>query len=421
MFDFTKKISKKYLLIGMSILNILMVISLIFFLLLSSGYLENIYYLIAFPIDYLSNNYLVLTFFLLIEILIVFYSWYFYKDKGNLKDGNQEPFCEFENDLQDLESSNTESTLLFKECESEDQTSLNNEISPIDDAIDSVLASLNFDEQIDINRLPNNDEEEYDFEPSHFSLQDEKKEMPKESIPKINNIINVIEIEEEGKQKTGVNDYQFAFYQNIVNDRWLYEKSIDRDRVGFDRYALDEAKISLTDIENLINSDMLYKQIIQFPTGPFVVYSSRLDIERFIIKETIRRIIRKIRFRFVSRKFTFANWKEFGLAKKIWEFDFEIAEPKTIGCIWISNAFLVSKSERSSITPEKKDELKAVIAAATLKMKDEGKVLIITNTKENAKIVKKFAKTTGWGPISVLYFADSSFKRKIIKLIDCIT
>ncbi len=125
MFDFTKKISKKYLLIGMSILNILMVISLIFFLLLSSGYLENIYYLIAFPIDYLSNNYLVLTFFLLIEILIVFYSWYFYKDKGNLKDGNQEPFCEFENDLQDLESSNTESTLLFKECESEDQTSLN--------------------------------------------------------------------------------------------------------------------------------------------------------------------------------------------------------------------------------------------------------------------------------------------------------
>lgn len=423
MFNFTKRISKKYLLIGMSILNFFMVISLIFFLLLSSGYLEDIYYLVAFPIDYLSNNYLVLAFFLLVEILVVLYSWYYNKGKVNTIDGNesnQEPFFEFENDLQDLESSNTESALLFEEGESEDQTLLDNDISPIDDAIDSVLTSLDFHEQLDI--IPNSDEEEYDFTPSHFPLLDEKNKTPKQSlISKTDNIINAIEIEDETKQKKGINDYQFAFYQNIVNDRWLYEKSIDRDRVGFDRYALDEAKISLTDIESLINSGMLYKQIIQYPTGPFVVYSSRLDIEKFIIKETIRRIIRKIRFRFVGRKFTFINWKEFGLAKKIWEFDFEITEPKTIGCIWINDAFLASnsKSEKNSITQEKKDELKAIIAAATLKMKDEGEVIIITNTKNNAKIVKKFAKTTGWGVISVLFFADPGFKKKFLKLIDC--
>ena len=427
MFNFTKKISKKYLLIGMSILNILMLISLIFFLLLSSGYLEDIYYLIAFPIDYLSNNYLVLTFFLLVEILVLFYSWYYYKDKLKTKDGNksnQEQFFEFENDLQKIELSNIESALLFEESEPDVQTLLNNDISPIDDAIDSVLASLDFQEQLDVDILPNNDEEEYDFAPSHFPLLDEKNKTHKETIvPKTDNIVNAIEIEEDIEQKTGINDYQFAFYQNIVNDKRLYEKSIDRDRVGFDRYALDEAKISLTDIENLISSGMLYKQIIQYPTGPFVVYSSRLDIEKFIIKETIRRIIRKIRFRFIGRKFTFTNWKEFGLAKKIWEFDFEIAEPKIIGCIWISDAFLVSnsKSEKNSITQEKKDELKAIIAATTLKMKDEGKVLIITNTKENAKIVKKFAKTTGWGVISVLYFSDPVFKRKFAKSIDCIS
>lgn len=427
MFNFTKKISKKFLLVSLSVLNFFMIVSLVFFLLLCLGYLENIYYLIAFPIDYLSNNYLVLTFFLLIEILIVVYSWYYGKGKLNSEDSNesnQEPFLEFDNDLQELESSDTEPVLFIEEDEVEDQTVLDNDSFPIDDIIDSVFTSLNSHQQLDADMMPNNseDEVEHDFSPSHFSSLNESNKTPNESlIPKNDNTVNTIEIEDATIQKTRINDYQFAFYQNIVNDGWLYEKSIDRDRIGFDRHALDEAKISLTDIENLIKTGMLYKQTIQYPTGSFVIYSSRLDIEKFIIKETIRRIIRKARFRFTGRKFEFINWKEFGLVKKIWEFDFEITEPKAIGCIWINNAFLAanSKSEKNSITQEKKDELKAIIAAATLKMKDEGKALIITNTKENAKIVKKFAKTTGWGVISVLYFADPGFKRKFIKLIDC--
>ncbi|MHA1461477.1 MAG: hypothetical protein ACTSQ0_00155 [Candidatus Heimdallarchaeota archaeon] len=429
MFNFRNKKTKKFLLIGMSILNVFMLISLIFFLLLSSGYLEDIFYLVAFPIDYLSNNYLVLTFFLLIEILVVIYGWFYNRNKLNSTsciDSNQEPFFEFDNDLQELEPSDSESVLLNEEEDSEDQTFLDNDLFPIEDVIDSVFTSLNSQEQLDVNILTDNNErdEEYDFAPSHFSLLEKRNETPIEpEISETNNTVNTIEINEDTKQKTGINDYQFAFYQNIVNDRWLYEKSIDRDRVGFDRYALDEAKISLTDIESLINSGMLYKQIIQHPSGPFVVYSSRLDIEKFIIKETIRRIIRKIRFRFIGRKFEFINWKEFGLAKKVWEFDFEIAKPKIIGSIWISDAYLASnaKTEKNSITQEKKDELKAIIAAATLKMNDEGKAILITNTKENSKIVKKFAKTTGWGVISVLYFADPNFNRKFTKLIDCIS
>ena len=418
MFKLSKKISSKFLLIGMSFLNLLILISLVFYLLLGSGVLNNIFYIVAFPIDYLSNNYFVLISLFLTEILIVVYSWYKSKKSTLNHDTIEEAVLTQEIGLSNFEI-DAESLNQSIDSSSQNQMFSDENDQVMDNIIDTVFASLDSSNQIDHNSQYD-ETDDIDFSPSHFSTLNEMEKKEDVKLFEITSNTDVIEVEEEQKKKPGVNDYQYAFYQNIVNEGWLYEKSIDRDRVGFERYALDEAKITLTDIENLISTGMLYKQIINHPTGNFVVYSSRLDIEKFIIKETIRRIIRKKRLKFVGRKFEFINWQEFGLAKKIWEFDFEIAEAQIIGCIWINNAFLASDSvsNNSALTQEKKEELKALIAASTLKMKDEGNTLIITNTKENAKIANKFAKKTGWGAATVINFSDSNFERKFSKIID---
>ena len=415
MIKFSKFISSKWLLISISIFNSFILISFIFFLLLGSGLLDNIYYLVAFPIDYLSSNYLVMVFLLLTELLVLIYSWYSNKKKNDISENNRSEESFINND--DI----IEISSLFDEDFLNEDTDIDEPFTNIEEPVieNNLESELSFTNQMEAEHFIN-ENDDYDLTPSHFTNQENTHEVNDIQSQVVAGSNNDLKIERNCEKKSGVNDYQYAFYQNIVNDGWLYEKSVDRERIGFDRYALDEAKISLTDIENLIETGMIYKQIINHPSGSFTVYSSRLDIEKFIIKETIRRIIRKKRLKFSGRKFEFISWQEFGLAKKIWEFDLEITELQIIGSIWINDAFLVNDINlgNNSITKDKKEELKALIATASLKMKDEGKALIITNTKENSKIIRKFVKNTGWGVISVLNFSDSNFEKKFLKLIE---
>ncbi|MHA1837718.1 MAG: hypothetical protein ACTSVH_07080 [Candidatus Heimdallarchaeota archaeon] len=216
-----------------------------------------------------------------------------------------------------------------------------------------------------------------------------------------------------------LNDFQFAFYKNIIENDWLYEKASDRERIGFDKYAIDESKISLADLEVLQNSKAIYREQIHHPTGQFYVYSAIKNIEKSIIFESIRRITRKKRLKFTKRKISFPNWKEFGLAKQTWRFDFEVPQLNIIGCIWSKDSFLTmdKKSGEKKLLSDKKNELKTLIAAVTLKLKEEGKALIITSVKEEANFIKRLVKATGWGDVKVLYFSNHSFFNEFEKLL----
>jgi len=377
---------------------------------------------IALPIEVISQNILIVLLLLVVEIFIVVLAWKKNKKSGLLQEGNQDNYSmdlilesREEPKLQlNLFSDETDQDIeeLFSEIDT--WTEQNNR-EPLDlISNDSQNESVQQETSLIIN-------EDQDFSPGFLAINEEMINEPSE---KSNSIVSQID-EGENKQKTSnlpqdsLSDYQFAFFQNIVNNGWIYENSVDRERIGFDKNAIDESKISLIDLEKLIKTGKIYKKKIQHPTGPFTVFASSPIVEKLIINDTIRRVCRKKRYKTIIRKIEFANWIEFGLTKKIWQFDFEISLPSIVGCIWDDNCFLIlNSSSNYSIKQEKKDELKAMIAAATLKMKKEGLALIITNKKDHVDIIKKTIKNTGWGKVEILHFSDPKFAERLIKIIE---
>ncbi|MHA1504586.1 MAG: hypothetical protein ACTSPT_05265, partial [Candidatus Heimdallarchaeota archaeon] len=264
------------------------------------------------------------------------------------------------------------------------------------------------------------DKDDFDLSPQFLETNDEliRGELDFNNDHESEQVLQKIQKETQ-KFDNILNDFQFAFYKNIIENDWLYEKASDRERIGFDKYAIDESKISLADLEVLQNSKAIYREQIHHPTGQFYVYSAIKNIEKSIIFETIRRITRKKRLKFTKRKISFPNWKEFGLAKQTWRFDFEVPQLNIIGCIWSKDSFLTidKKSGEKKLLSDKKNELKTLIAAVTLKLKEEGKALIITSVKEEVNFIKRLVKATGWGDVKVLYFSNHSFFNEFEKLL----
>ena len=416
-----EKISSKHLLLGLFIFNILLLLSFIMHILVGFNAIPSSLSFIALPIEVISQNILIVLLLLVVEIFIVILAWKKNKKSDLLQEGNQDNYSmdlileSREPKLQsNLFSDETDQDIkeLFSEIDT--WTEQNNR-EPLDlISNDSQNESVQQETSLVIN-------EDQDFSPGFLAINEEMINEPSE---KSNSIISQID-EGENKQKTSnlpqdsLSDYQFAFFQNIVNNGWIYENSVDRERIGFDKNAIDESKISLIDLEKLIKTGKIYKKKIQHPTGPFTIFASSPIVEKLIINDTIRRVCRKKRYKTIIRKIECANWIEFGLTKKIWQFDFEISLPSIVGCIWDDNCFLIlNSSSNYSIKQEKKDELKALIAAATLKMKKEGLALIITNKKDHVDIIKKTIKNTGWGKVEILHFSDPKFAERLIKIIE---
>ncbi len=416
-----KKISSKHLLLGLFIFNILLLLSFIMHILVGFNVIPSALSFIALPIEVISQNILVVLLLLVIEIFIVILAWMKNKKNGLLQEGNQDNYA------MDLIAERKDDSRLQSNLFSDDT---NQDIDELFSEIDT-WTEQNDRETTDLISNDSQNEsvqqetsllidEGQDFSPGFLAINEEIVNEPSE---KSNSIVSQID-GSENKQKgsnlsrDSLSEYQFAFYQNIVNNGWIYENSVDRERIGFDKNAIDESKISLTDLEKLIKTGKIYKKKIHHPTGPFTVFASSPIVEKLIINDTIRRLCRKKRFKTIIRKIEFVNWIEFGLAKKIWQFDFEISFPSIIGCIWDDNCFLISNEATNySIKQEKKDELKALIAAATLKMKKEGLALIITNKKDHVDIIKKTIKNTGWGKAEILHFSDPKFTEKLFKII----
>ncbi len=416
-----KKISSKHLLLGLFIFNILLLLSFIMHILVGYNVIPSTLSFIALPIELISQNILIVLLLLVVETFVVILAWIKNKKKGLLQEGNQDNFA-----MDLMAESKDDPRLqsnLFSDETNQDIDELFSEIDTWVEQNDrEVLDQISNDSQNESVQQETSllIDEGQDFSPSFLAIDEEIVNEPSE---KSNFILSQID-GSENKQKTSnhsqdsLSEYQFAFYQNIVDNCWIYENSVDRERIGFDKNAIDESKISLADLEKLIKAGKIYKKKIHHPTGSFTVFASSPIVEKLIINDTIRRICRKKRFKTIIRKIEFANWIEFGLAKKIWQFDFEISFPSIVGCIWDDNCFLISSDPTNySIKQEKKDELKALIAAATLKMKKEGLALIITNKKDHVDIIKKTVKNTGWGKVEIIHFSDPKFDEKLFKII----
>jgi hypothetical protein len=417
-----EKISSKHLLLGLFIFNILLLLSFIMHILVGYNVIQSSLSLIALPIEVISQNILIVLLLLVVETFIVILAWMKNRKSGLLQEGNLDNYA-LDLIVESREEPKLQSNLFSDETEQDieelfseiDTWSEQNKREPLD-LISNDSQNESFQQETSL--LIDDDQ---DFSPSFLAVNEEIVSEPSE---KSESIVSQID-GSRNRQKTSnlfqdsLSEFQFAFYQNIVKNGWIYENSVDRERIGFDKNAIDESKISLTDLEKLIKAGKIYKRKIHHPTGPFTVFASTPIVEKLIINDTIRRICRRKRYKTIIRKIEFANWIEFGLAKKIWQFDFEISFPSIVGCIWDDNCFLISNDTTNySLKQEKKDELKALIAAAALKMKKEGLTLIITTRKDHVDIIKKIIKNTGWGKAEILHFSNPRFVERLIKIIE---
>ncbi|MBN1328542.1 MAG: hypothetical protein JXA54_03620 [Candidatus Heimdallarchaeota archaeon] len=414
-----KKISNKVLLIGISIFNMIIFLSFIIDLLLRSNKLPASLIIFAIPIELLSGNFLFVFSILGIEIFLITLIWLRIKKNKTYENASNEEFnFDFLTGDQINDNNDEESLDLFEANDSTPQEN-NNDINRNfvleynDTDFDFNLSES--EEMIARENYEDINDDEFDLSPSYLTDFDES--FIKESRSIISEELKTNDKPQFQSNKEIANDYQFAIYQNIVNNIWVYEKARDRERIGFDHNALDESQIPLSELSSLIKMGLVFKQTIQHPTGSFVVYTSNPKTEKQIINDYIRRICRAKRIRIISRKIDFLNYQELGLLKKTWQFDFEIPELNIIGCIWTDDSFVISNTNMNILT-EKKEELKALIATITLKMKEEGIALIITNQKANSEIIKDFVKRTGWGKAIVLYFSDAKFIDKFTKCIE---
>lgn len=417
MFKF-EKITSKHLLISIFVFNSFLLFSFLGYVLLVTDLLPSSLFFISKPIEFLSINIFLVLIVLIIEISIIL-SWTKKRQQisSNVK-------TEEVNDLEfNFENINDNSIQARQEIE-EELDNLIDYNAILDYSQDSSDAKFSpIFQSIEINQNDGDtqiEDENFEISPGFLSPNDELviDETDNDKINKFDDLLVLQNQYNDDKPADPIlNDRQFAFYKGIVNEEWVYECAFDRERIGFDKNAIDESNISLFDLNKLIKTGMLYKQNISFPSGSFATISSTPYIEEKIIFATIRRICRKNRIKIVKRKIDFLNWKEFGLSKKIWQFSFEFPNSAIVGSVWCNDSFVVN-GNNISILQERKDELKALIATAALKMKKDGLAIIITNDKDHIDLIKKYVKNSGWGEVKILNFSDSKFADKLIKTIN---
>lgn len=420
MFKF-EKITSKHLLISIFVFNIFLLFSFFAYILLATGILPNYLLFIAKPIEFLSKNILFVLFIFVIEISIVLLSW--------IKRKKQLQSIDITNDVInlefDLENENSSDSSIHTQNVLEEEL---DDLFNINEILDYSQDSTEISFSPNVQSMENSqnernvlmEDEDFEISPGFLSYDDDlaNDEVDENSLYTLYGLSDLqIKQNERNSPKSALSDRQFAFYKKIVNDEWVYERAADRERIGFDKNAIDESNVSLSDLNKLVKTGMLYKQSISYPSGSFHIFSSTNYIEQKIIYETIRRICRTNRIKTVIRRIDFPNWNEFGLTKKSWQFSFEIPEPALVGSIWCNDAIIVTENN-TSILQEKKDELKALIAAATLKMKKDGLAVIITNKKDHVDLIKKYAKNAGWGGVKIFNFAVSKFKERLLKVIN---
>jgi len=207
-------------------------------------------------------------------------------------------------------------------------------------------------------------------------------------------------------------------FNEIALNNWIYAKSSDRDRVGIFKIALDESRFREKDIRYLIENGILHKLLIPFHSGAFCIYSIYEGEDKKLMKNYIANLCKKKQVKINQKTIAIINYQELGLEKKNWRLDLQIGE-NILGLIWISN-FLINDEMTNSyaISFQKKKELKALFAAAQLKIGgNENTTLILTDYNESVQLINNYIRSTGYGKAKVLAIGENSFEKEFLKII----
>jgi len=209
------------------------------------------------------------------------------------------------------------------------------------------------------------------------------------------------------------------FYNEIALNNWIYQDSQVRKDVGLYKTALDETHFQEVDIQYLIEAGVLYKLLIPFPTGAFVVYSINESEDKKIIRNYLAKLCKKNNIRLQQKNVSFVNYTELGLERKTWRFDIAINR-QVLGVIWLSN-FIISDDfgTNYALTFQHKKELKALFAATQVfSAKGENLTpVIITDYSCNKAIIQKHIKQQGFGPATILTVGEKSFLEEFFALL----
>ncbi|MHA1187315.1 MAG: hypothetical protein ACTSXA_12230 [Candidatus Heimdallarchaeota archaeon] len=206
-------------------------------------------------------------------------------------------------------------------------------------------------------------------------------------------------------------------FNEIALNNWIYKNVADREKFGVHKTSLDESKYREKDIEYLIEAGVLYKLLVPFPKGSFVVYSIYETEDKKIVRSYLTKICKKRNLRLNQKTITLENYQEYGLEKKNWRFDFQITN-EIYGLIWTSNYLIEDSQTKSySLAFTNKNEIKAILAAIQTSNKKEKTAVIITDYTENTREILNYLEVKGYGIPFIIPVGESNFEEKFLGML----
>lgn len=212
-----------------------------------------------------------------------------------------------------------------------------------------------------------------------------------------------------------IREHHREFYNELALNTWIYHNSTDRDRVGLYKLALNETKFREKDIGYLIDAGIIYKLLIPFPSGPFVVFSIYESEDRKIIYNYIAKFCKQNGLSMNQKSIAFVNYSDLGLDRKNWRFDFYINDA-VVGLLWISNYIIEDEETNTfSLAYNQKKELKALLATSQINFKDENlTALIIIDYQINEEIIQRYIESQGFGKAKILPVGEKNFEKRLL-------
>ncbi len=451
-FSLSKKTLKK-ILIGTTVVNYILLVAYVF-LLVSALLFENYaIFILSLPAYVLSKSWLLIVGFFGFEVCLLVYYWYKKKKSQDVNEADIEEIDAIMNDNVVIIEENFDD---FKEDEvrnSNDSLTINElieEHSNTPQNVDIHIANINgmtsqeraqaerdFDKLWEeaINHVQSASDKKKAGEQLNLDASDKTLEgffppidsQKSTTIPKRKNKEQIDKRKKDYalvKKLTGsegshsiLKPNHRELFNEIALNNWIYKNTTDREKFGVFKTSLDESKYREKDIEYLIESRVLYKLLIPFPSGSFVVYSIYEGEDKKIVRSYLTKICKKQNLRLNQKTISLDNYKEFDLEKKTWRFDFQINN-SILGLIWTSSYLIEDEQTKSySLAFTNKSEIKALLAVTQTSTGKEKTAVVITDYSDNTNEILNYLETKGYGVPYILPIGESDFEENFHKIL----
>lgn len=442
----------KKILIGTTIINYIILVAYVFLIVSVTFFESYAVFLLSLPAYVLSKSWLLVLGFFGFEGCLLLYYWYKNKNEvqsENLEEASQiildedvfsndsELFVETENSISDIAIEEIERPEIEVEHEidgmipvqtavAEDNLELIESEKEFDrlweEAIKHVSSAYKKKARESVSITTNtNENSESTREPTSDHNSDTISSIIDKN-PQSNKISRAIIAKSKLKRKKNVDnvslikDQHREFYNEIALNNWIYQKNSDRERVGLFKLSLDETRFREKEFRYLIDTGILHKILIPFPSGSFVIYSLYEGEDKKIIKNYLAKLCKRNGLSFTQKSIAFVNYSDLGLERKNWRFDFHINN-SVVGIIWLSN-FLIEDDQTKTISLayQQKKELKALLATAQINHSNRIlTAIIITDYNYNKKLIKKYIENMGFGQATIFAVGEKNFESQIMK------